>query len=165
MIGIMTMQVADECPPGDGVEATPAYVLADDYWEGLELPTLTPTVPPGHAITGLPAYLVTDTPLSIEQSFETPLGLIEVDARSHFTVDWGEFPGAETGPHEFSGDPYPNGRIAWTYTNRGAYTITVTQHWHGTWRWGPDGGDLEPRQVTATIPDYPVREIQAVIDR
>jgi hypothetical protein len=79
-------------------------------------------------------------------------------------VDWGDgtVP-AWTGPYEQEGRPYPNGTISHTYDNVGAVTVTVQEVWTATWRLGAAFGNLTALHTTSTIPDFPVRPVQAVL--
>ena len=79
-------------------------------------------------------------------------------------VDWGDgtLP-AWTGPYDQEGHPYPNGNISHTYDNVGAVTVMVQEVWTASWRLGAASGNLTALHTTASIPGFPVRQIQAVL--
>lgn len=128
----------------------------------IPLPAPKPTIPPGYAITGKPAYLVTDGTVA-PKPFRTMtvLGPLSVTVHGAYTVSWGD--GAKTGPIGVEGRPFPNGNIGHTYDDVGTVTVTVDESWVATWSLAGAGGTLRELQTTATIPDFVVRQIQAVI--
>lgn len=92
----------------------------------------SPRTNPGQGVVGKPTYLVTNGATTYPRTtFSTAIAGIpvswEVEADGAFTVDWGD--GTVTGPHDSVGGPWPDGDIHHTYTDRGTYTITVTQVW------------------------------------
>jgi len=93
----------------------------------------------------------------------TIFGLLEISATGTYTVDWGD--GTSTGPHNFEGKPWPDGRITHDYLNVGSYDIVVTERWTANWRIGGNSGVLRALQTTGRIDDFPVQQIQAVIGR
>jgi len=64
------------------------------------------------------------------------------------------------------GGPYPHGQIAHVYSDVGLVTITVTQSWEGSWAIPAlDAfGDFEPVERSATIPEFEVEQVQAVVE-
>jgi hypothetical protein len=136
--------------------------FAGQFWKEIPLPVPQPSIPPGYAITGEPAYLVTggtvDPPAYTEP---TPLGLLSVTATGTYTVDWGD--GNSSGPFDAEGLPYPNGTITHTYDNVGTLTVTLTENWTATWTLAGAGGTLGQLHTQATIPNFAIRQIQAII--
>ena len=146
-------------PPLDPV------TLATQFGKTIPLPVPKPTVPPGYAITGKTSYLVTHgTTKPAMYTFNTPLGQLTVSATGTYLVNWGDQyqPGWQ-GPYTTEGQPYPNGHIAHTYDYVGTYTITVREQWTATWRLAGATGTLTGLQTTATIPNFRVEQLQAVI--
>jgi hypothetical protein len=137
------------------------------FWRTIPLPVPHPSIPPGYAITGKLAYLVTDgTVAPARYEKPTPLGALSISARGSYLVDWGDgtFP-TWTGPYGEEGGPYPDGLIFHTYDNTGSVTVTLREVWTATWALGSDHGVLAALQTTATVADFSVRQLQAVITR
>jgi hypothetical protein len=158
------------CVPAPGTPAAPQVaalavppsVLAVNFWDTIPLPVPKPSIPPGYAITGKPAYLVTDgTVAPAPFTTETPLGLLSVSARGAYTVEWGD--GVVSGPFSSEGLAYPDGNISHTYDNVGTVTVTVDETWTATWTLGGASGTLDQLETRATIPGFPVRQLQAVL--
>ena len=141
---------------------TPAMV-ARRYWEEVALARPRPQIAPGRAITGKLAYLETHGQTTQVYTNSTIFGLLEISATGAYTVDWGD--GTTTGPHNFEGKPWPDGRITHDYLNVGSYDIVVTERWTANWRIGGNSGVLRTLQTTGRIDDFPVEQIQAVIGR
>jgi hypothetical protein len=157
------MRVFPDCESDPAVPATVTpREVAQSHWSDLDLPTPQVSIPPGNMIVGIPAYLVTDSPFTLPFAETTVFDDLRIETASHLVVDWGD--GTVTGPHTEPGRPHPVGGIEHVYQRHGTYDVTVTQVWTGTWRWGDDQGPLPERRVSTTIADYPVREIQAVLD-
>jgi len=119
-------------------------------------------IPPGYAITGKPAFLVTDgtvAPAPFAQ--QTPLGPMSIVAHGTYWVDWGD--GSRGGPFPAESQGYPSGDIVHTYDDVGTVTVTVTEAWTATWRLGAAHGTLDQLHTQAVIPDFVVRQVQAVI--
>ena len=169
--GVVLPSCVPAAPAGaaaPAARATPALdpaVLSIAFWRTIPLPKPNPQLPPGYAVTGLPAYLVTNGTLDpAPYDASTPLGPLTIVANATYSVDWGD--GSSpiwTGPYAQEGRAYPDGNITHTYDNVGAVTITVIENWTASWRLGPDHGVLPGLQTRATIPDLPVRQLQAVI--
>ena len=136
--------------------------MAEQFWDTIPLPVPRPSIPPGYAITGKPAYLVTNGTLA-PKAFQTTtiLGPLSVTAHGSYTVHWGD--GAVSGPIETEGLPYPHGNIAHTYDNVGTVTVTVDEAWTATWSLAGAGGTLTRLRTEGTIPNFVIRQIQAVI--
>lgn len=156
-------------PPCPATPTVPARIdpqlLAQNFWKTIALPVPKPQIPPGYAITGMPAYLVTNsTTAPAPYVFATPLGQLRIDASGSYFVNWGDLrsPGW-SGPFPFEGEPYPNGKISHTYDDVGTVTIVVREAWTATWHLGTATGSLAGLATTATIPNYPIRQEQAVI--
>lgn len=150
---------------------TPANVTAGpagyavQFWKTIPLPVPKPQIPPGYAITGKTAYLVTngttDPPV---YSDNTPLGQLTIQATGEYVVDWGDSsPSVWDGPYAMEGQPWPNGKITHTYDYTGTYTVQVVEDWSAVWRLGASTGELTGLHTAATIPDFRVEQLQAVI--
>lgn len=159
------------CPPETLEPPTlPTGVIVDIIRSEVEeqLPRPELVIPPSYALTGLPAYLVTgaEHQLYDDPVITVPLGpweyVFQVDAHGTSTVDWGD--GTVT-THDEPGRHYPDGTVTHTYTNRGAYDVTVTDTWNvGIQLVSPVTGgasfsaDLDP----VVLEDFDVREYRAV---
>jgi hypothetical protein len=139
--------------------------LAIEFWRRIPLPVPHPSIPPNYAITGLPAYLVTDGTLApAPYRRQTPLGPLFITARGSYLIDWGDDTTPTwSGPYRSEGLPYPHGNLVHTYDNVGTVTVTVREVWTATWRLGPATGHLTTLQTTATVPNFAVRQVQAVM--
>lgn len=140
--------------------ASPAAVLAERFLQEVPLPAPVPKIAPGRAITGLPAFLETNGATTHAFSRTTPFGAMAIAAAGQYRVDWGD--GTTTGPHAIEGMPWPEGQIAHTYQNVGAYDVTVTQEWTATWQVGDQSGVIDGLATTARIGSFPVGQIQSV---
>ena len=139
--------------------------FAVQFWKTIPLPVPRPAVPPGYAVTGKTAYLVTHgTTSPPPYTDKTPLGPLTITATGSYLVDWGDSyaPGWQ-GPYPTEGQPWPDGRITHTYDYVGRYTITVREQWTAAWHLAGLTGTLTGLQTTATIADFEVEQLQAVI--
>jgi hypothetical protein len=137
-------------------------VYAQGFWNTTHLPVPAPSIPPGWAITGKPAYLVTDgTVAPPTYTYATPLGTLTITATGSYTINWGD--GSTSGPFDTEGLPYPNGNISHTYDDVGTVTVTVDEAWTATWALDGAGGTLDQLQTQATVANFQIRQIQAVI--
>ncbi|HEX9888677.1 MAG TPA: hypothetical protein VGA69_04320, partial [Nitriliruptorales bacterium] len=130
----------------------------------------SPATNPGQGVAGKPTYLVTNGSTDYPRTtFSTTIAGIpvswEVEATGVFHVDWGD--GTATGPHASVGGAWPEGDIHHTYTDRGTYTISVTQVW--TVRYRRTSPAPQPAwtsfQMTTgpyLIPGFQVQELQPV---
>jgi hypothetical protein len=157
------------CPgqPGTAVKARVLPVsptqLAERFWYTVHLPVPKPVSRPDFAVTGKLVYLQagdTNTPTSWTRA--TPFGPLKITAHGVYTVDWGDG-STNTGPYNSPGGPYPSGQITHTYDVVGTVTIIVREDWRATWTIGARGGTLADLHTTGTLPDFAVRQIQAVI--
>jgi len=158
------------CPPAPG--APPVVLPSPEevalaFWNEVEPPLAEPVVAPGWAITGLPSYLEPGAQTVREETFDTVLGPMTITAVGEtVAVDWGD--GTVTGPVLVAqGGPYPDGQITHTYVDTGTVTIAVTQYWTGTWSLpaaAAGGTFADAITRTATIADFEVRQVQAVLD-
>jgi hypothetical protein len=150
---------------GPAPPATNPVDLAISFWRTIPLPVPRPQVPPGYAITGLPAYLVTDGSLHPRPYAEnTPLGPLTIVAAGSYLVNWGDGTSPTwAGPFGREGEPYPGGNIAHTYDRTGVVTVTLDENWSATWTIGPFHGELPDLRTAATIPNFRVSQLQAVI--
>ncbi|MDQ3385463.1 MAG: hypothetical protein M3503_05540 [Actinomycetota bacterium] len=155
------------CPGPTGLPAvasTPT-VAAARFWQQMDLPALAPRIAPGTAIVGLRAFLETGGAETVTDGGDTPFGPLTITATRSISVDWDDGPGATTGPHLGSGDPYPEGDITWIYGRSGPRDVAVTQTWTATWSIGAASGTFTGRGTTATLFGFPVEEVQAVRNR
>jgi hypothetical protein len=142
---------------------TPA-IAAEAFWESIPLPVPKPYVAPGWAITGKPSYLETRGTLHpAAWTTSTPLGPLSITATGSYGVDWGDGPGAWAGPYNLEGAPWPKGVISHTYDNVGTYTVRVLEVWTARWTLGGQSGTLRQLLTQAIIPNFTVRQVQAVI--
>ena len=156
------------CPaPAPGVRqpAIDPGTLAVRFWRTIPLPVPRPTIPPGYAVTGKTAYLVTNgtTAPSVYRD-NTPLGQLTIQATGTYVVDWGD--GTQpvwTGPYAAEGQSWPSGHITHTFDIAGTYTVAVQEDWTATWHLAGATGTLNGLHTTATIPNFAVRQLQAVI--
>jgi hypothetical protein len=139
--------------------------LAVTFWRTIPLPVPHPRVPPGYAITGKPAYLVTGGTTNPRPFVkQTPLGPLTITAHGSYTVDWGDATSPTwTGPYTTEGQPWPNGNIAHTYDNVGTVSVTLREAWTASWSLAGATGTLTGLATTASIPDFAIRQVQAVI--
>lgn len=137
--------------------------LAVRFWQSIPLPVPRPAIPPGYAVTGKPAYLVTHgttaPPAYVEN---TPLGTLSIRATGVYYVSWGDRGGWD-GPYRGEGRPYPHGNIVHTYDYAGTVTVTVSEAWSATWTLAGATGTLTGLHTTATMRDFQVEQLQAVI--
>ena len=127
----------------------------------VRLPRPRPSIDPGYAVTGMKAYLETGN--STTHTFEpinTVLGPLSITATSTYTVKWGD--GETSGPHNNSGGAYPNGRITHVYRHARTVDIVVTQNWTAQWSLAGQSGTIGGLSSSGTLPNFVVREVQAV---
>ncbi len=137
--------------------------LATTFWGEIPLPKPEPRIEPGYAITGKRAFLETGGVVHQPFTRDTPLGTLTLAATGRFTVDWGD--GTVTGPHDFVGEPWPDGRITHVYERTATVTVTVTEEWTATWQLAGQSGTLDALRTEAVIAEFPIHEIQAVRNR
>lgn len=155
------------CPDAAADPAVAAFLptpeqVALSFLQDFTLPAPQPEVAPGWALTGKTAYLVSNAQPTAQAGFDTVLGPLTFDAEStHLTVDWGD----GRGPLRYDslGAPHPDGDVTTVYGDVGTVTIDVVQHWTLTWDVGGTGGQIDGMTSTATIPDFEIRQLQAVI--
>jgi hypothetical protein len=153
------------CPLQPGTRLLPVspVLLAERFWYTARLPVPRPSSRPDYAVTGKPTYLQAgDTNTPPPWTRATPLGPLRITAVGTYTVDWGDAT-APTGPYTTPGGPFPTGLITHTYDSVGTVVITVREDWTATWTIGAAHGTLTDLHTTGTLPDFAVRQIQAVI--
>jgi hypothetical protein len=149
--------------PGAAPQVPTPAELAAAFWDQVRLPVPKPSCAPGFAITGKLIYLETgDTVTPAAWQRATPLGELTITAHGSTTVDWGDG-SAPSGPYMTSGGPYPSGQITHTYDRVGPVTIEVRQAWTADWSIGGAHGVLTTLHTDGALPDFPVRQVQAVI--
>lgn len=156
------------CPDRPRAAGEPApeetrAMIAARYWERVPLPKPKPAIAPGRAITGKLAYLETRGQTGHTYTNDTVFGPLEIVAKGSYTVNWGD--GTTTGPHAFEGKAWPEGKITHEYLDIGKYDVVVTEKWTATWRLGGESGILRTLQTSGRIDDFPVEQIQAVVQR
>jgi hypothetical protein len=125
------------------------------------LPSPKPNIDPGYAITGMRAYLEAgDRRTHRFDTIPTVLGPLQITATSSYTVDWGD--GTVTGPHHTTGGKYPDGTITHVYQDTGVVEITVSQRWTARWTLAGQSGTVGGLSSSGALPDFAVREVQAV---
>ena len=162
---IMPTGPAPPAAPHTPAPAASPVAYAVQFWRTIPLPVPKPEIPPGYAITGKTSYLVThgttSPPAYVDQ---TPLGQLTISAGGQYLVDWGDSsPPVWDGPYATEGQPWPDGRITHTYDVVGSYTVTVEEEWTAVWHLAGVTGTLTGLRTTATIPDFRVEQLQAVI--
>jgi hypothetical protein len=85
-------------------------------------------------------------------------------ATGSYLVNWGDGTAPTwAGPYGQEGGPYPNGGIVHTYDNTGFVTVTLDENWSADWTIGPFHGVLPDLRTVATIPNFRVSQLQAII--
>jgi hypothetical protein len=153
-------QLYPMCPGQTAAQVDPV-VFAIAFWRDVKLPEPKPYVAPGWAITGKEAYLETRGERGKTYTSDTPFGPLELVASGRYSVDWGD--GTRSGPFDFEGQPWPDGRITHTYIDVGTYTIKLREDWSATWRIGGANGTLSGLRTDASIDNFRVEQIQVVI--
>lgn len=149
--------------PGEAAPVETPRMVAARFWEQVPLPKPAPSIAPGRAITGKLAYLETRGQTTHTYTNNTTFGALEIVAKGSYTIDWGD--GVTTGPHAFEGKAWPDGKITHEYMDVGQYDVVVTERWTATWRVGGESGNLRTLQTIGRIDDFPVEQIQAVVQR
>ncbi len=128
------------CP--EGRPALTPEMLIEELIVDIDLPVPGAHIAPGWMIVGRSAYLETGATMTYTHPpLDTPLG--------------------RRNCHD-PGGPYPDGTITHAYTRAGHYDIAVTQHWTATWAVGDTTGQIGGLQTTTTLPQFEVRQVQAV---
>lgn len=149
--------------PGQPVLPETRSMAAARYWERIPLPTPDPRIAPGRAITGKLAYLETHGETARIYTDDTAFGPLYINAAGTYTVDWGD--GEITGPYGFEGGIWPDGKITHNYLKIGFYNIVVREKWTATWSLDGENGVLRTLETTGSIANFPVEQIQAVVQR
>jgi hypothetical protein len=140
--------------------------VALQFWQQVTLPAPEPRIAPDYAITGKTAYLETGSEPTASFSFDTELGRLTISAQDALRVDWGDGTGL-VGPFDSVGGAWPNGDITHVYDHAGAVDVRVRQDWTATWvltgPYGDASGTLGGLQTEGVIPNFDVRQVQAVI--
>lgn len=127
----------------------------------VQLPEPNPNIDPGYAVTGMKAYLETGSDRTHRFApIDTVLGPLTITASSTYTVNWGD--GSVTGPHSSSGGKYPDGNITHVYQDARTVDITVTQNWTAQWSLAGQSGTIGGLSSNGQLPNFVVREVQAV---
>jgi hypothetical protein len=160
--------IMNDCPlepaaPGEGAPAIDPQAIARRVWLSRPSPQPTPEIPPGRMLVGLPAYLVTNAQLHDEIDTDTAIGPLHMTATAELWVDWGDGSGL-TGPYRSPGAPYPDGDITHVYQHHGTYDVIVIQRWSVEWSFAGASGTFVQDDAPVTIDDYPVIEVQAVLE-
>jgi hypothetical protein len=159
-------QAIPPCPDQPAPRTAPPLSpqqLAAAFWYTIRLPVPKPSSRPDFATTGKTTYLETgDTVHPPSWTRATPLGELVITATGTYTVDWGDR-SPTGGPYTITGGPYPDGAITHTYDATGTVDIVVREDWTATWHIGDTRGALGGLHTTGQLPDFAVRQIQAVI--
>jgi hypothetical protein len=154
---------AGTAPPLVAAPAVSPAQLAEAFWYTIHLPVPKPASSPDYATTGKPTYLSAgDTADPPSWTRATLLGTLTITAHGSYTVNWGDG-SPPTGPYTNPGGPFPTGTMTHTYDDVGTVTIAVAEQWTATWTIGAAHGVLIDLRTSGTLPDFPVRQIQAVI--
>ena len=128
------------------------------------MPLPEPWIQPGRAITGMRSWLVIGGRKSLHEiAIDEPTGRsVSIDCvATSYLVDWGD--GVITGPHDNAGAPYPDGSITHVYEVSQRVQVHIEAEWACHWATTHRFGD-GPAHSVGLIRDFPVDEIQAVID-
>ena len=163
------LRLAPDYPfcPGGPPPSPSVTAYAENFIRTIPLPAPNPRIAPGYAITGKPAYLETGANLNPPVvSQPTPFGPLQVVMVAQYFVHWGDEtdPNTFSGPFAVEGAPWPSGALIHTWTNVGTYTVVVQMRWTATWQLGSDAGTLTGIVTSTSITDFPVEQLQAVID-
>lgn len=158
--------VVARLPGCAGPQAQPIEV-AYSFIREIGPPDPRPHIAPGYAITGKAAFMETRGPLShTEVRTVEPFGQITIQFRAvDFTVEWGDGTGRDKGPFTSPGEPWPEGAAKHTFTTAGRYDVVVIQRWSADWSVAGEAGTLTVTGAPSTIPQFLVREVQAVRNR
>lgn len=127
----------------------------------VRLPEPKPNIDPGYAVTGMKAYLETgNNPTHRFAPIDTVLGPLTITATSTYTVNWGDQ--TVTGPHSSSGGKYPDGAITHVYQHARTVDVSVTQNWTARWSLAGESGTIGGLSSSGQLPNFSVREVQAV---
>ena len=155
--------------PNSPVKAVPpaSPLAAAEYaWRrDVPLPVPKPNIDPGYAVTGKPAYMETGSTTQFGPVQVTELGYdITITAVGTFEVRWGD--GSVTGPGETSaGGKWPNGDVTHVFDVAGAYQVQVIETWTGHYVINGQAGDIpDPITTEGGLPDFPARQVQAVLN-
>lgn len=130
----------------------PGFTLAD--FRRLPLPAGTAKVEPdnGYTLVGVPTNVYADV-RPVELATQVVGFPVRVRATpSHYVWAFGD--GATTGPTEDAGAPYPELRLAHTYTGTGTFPITLTTRYSGEYSVG--GGAWLPIDGEAEVTSAPL---------
>ncbi|MGH9152374.1 MAG: hypothetical protein ACRD03_08270 [Acidimicrobiales bacterium] len=155
------------CPNALLPESTPPAARAAEYWRVVGedlLPRPSPRIAPGYMLAGKRAYLEAGTVPTARFEHPTPAGVLTIEAAAEHWVDWDD--GSPlSGPYDHPGGPWPHGTITHYWTHVGHYDVRVIQRWTGRWILGTESGELAGLETEGVIEDFPVEEVQAVINR
>ncbi|MGH9152339.1 MAG: hypothetical protein ACRD03_08080, partial [Acidimicrobiales bacterium] len=119
---------------------------------------------PGYMLAGKLAYLEAGTVPTARFEHPTPAGVLTIEASARHWVDWDDG-SSLSGPFDHPGAPWPHGTITRYWTHVGHYDVRVIQRWTGRWILGTESGALAGLETEGVIEDFPVEEVQAVINR
>jgi len=151
--------------PGAAPIPSPTEV-AQSYFNRSELPGPNPKIEPGRGIVSLPVYLQSGAEMTWEKSVpQTLYGPLTIKATSELYVDWGDGTSVDEGPYSTPGASYADGGgISHPYADDGRFDVTVRQVWSVTWQFGPAGGTFPAIELSDSVQDFPILELQAVTD-
>ncbi len=150
-----------------GAPAIPSPTeVAQSYFNRSELPGPNAKIEPGRGIVSLPVYLQSGAQMTWQKSVpQTLYGPLTLKGESKLSVDWGDGTTVDRGPYTTPGASYSGGGgISHRYADDARYDITVRQVWSVTWQFGPAGGTLPVIEITDSVDNFPVIELQAVTD-
>lgn len=157
-----TYQLCPGLPPTGPTVTT----YAEAFIRTIALPVPQPRLAPGYAITGKAGYLQTRSTLAPDPVVQpTPFGPLQVVIGGQYFVHWGDEadPAAFDGPFSEEGGPWPAGNITHTWDRAGPVTVVVEARWTATWQLGQAGGVLAGLTTRATVTNFPIESLQAVI--
>jgi hypothetical protein len=152
--------------PGAPSAVPPVTAYVEAFIRTIALPVPEPRIAPGYGVAGKVAYLETRSTLAPEPVVQaTAFGPLRVIISGAYFVHWGDEadPSVFAGPFSQEGQPWPAGAITHTWDWAGPVTIVVQARWTATWQLGPEQGALTGLITRATVSNFPVDALQAVI--
>ena len=155
------------CPARAAEPPRAPAAQAAEFWRVVGedlLPKPSPRIAPGYMLAGKLAYLEAGTVPTAAFEHPTPAGVLRIEARAEHWVDWDDG-SSLSGPFDHPGGPWPHGTITHHWTDVGHYDVRVIQRWTGRWVLGTESGELAGLETEEVIEDFPVEQVQAVINR
>lgn len=131
------------------------------YIRRLPMPVPHPKMSAEVGICGARHQLNLNIPSSVGiDPQETIFGGLDAYAYGEFEVNWGD---GTIDRYRATGAEYPNSELVHSWSTKGHYQITVTANWSVDWTLGGYSGVISGLRTTASINDFSVGELQAVL--